>query len=116
MEYQRLRVTAGNKQQPTVMLLKYRGRMLALREITMIDVSFEIKGEKVQPDNMKDVLDILFLKHIRKKINNSIDSIRCNEHGKQASVLVKGQNIDNLNYEVSGCCEDLIKKVKKKIK
>ena len=82
----------------------------------MVDVSFEIKGEKVEPDNMKDVLDILFLKHIIKKINSSIGSISCNEHGKQASVLVKGKNIDNLDYEVSGCCEDLIKKVKNKIK
>ena len=82
----------------------------------MVDVSFEIKGEKVQPDEMKDVLDILFLKHIKKKINNSITSIYCNEHDKQASVVVKGSDIDNLNYEVSGCCEDLIKKVKKKIK
>ena len=82
----------------------------------MVDVSFEIKGEKVEPDNMKDVLDILFLKHIRKKINNSIDSISCNEHGKQASILVRGKNIDNLDYEVSGCCDDFIKKVKKKIK
>ena len=90
--------------------------MLALKEETVVNVSFEIEGEKVQPEKMKDVLDILFLKHIRKKINNSIDSIHCNEHGKQASVLVKGENIDNLNYEVSGCCEDLIKKVKKKIK
>lgn len=81
----------------------------------MVDVSFEIKGEKVQPDSMKDVLDILYLKHIREKINSSIASIRCNEHGKQASVLVKGQNLDNLDYEVSGCCEDLIKKVKKRL-
>ena len=82
----------------------------------MVDVSFEIKGEKVQPENMKDVLDILYLKHIRKKITSSIASIRCSEHGRQASVLVKGENLDNLDYEVSGCCEDLIKKVKKKIK
>ena len=82
----------------------------------MAEVSFEIKGERVQPDNMKDVLDILFLKHIREKINNSTASIRCNEHGRQASILVKGQNLDNLDYEVSGCCEEFVKKVKKRLK
>ena len=64
---------------------------------------------------MTDVLDILFLKHIREKINESIASIHCNKHGKQPSVTVKGQNIDNLNYEVSGCCEDLINKVNKRL-
>ena len=82
----------------------------------MVDVSFEIKGKKIEPDDMTDVLDILFLKHISEKIKASVASIHCTQHDKQPSILVKGQNLDNLNYEISGCCEDFIKKVKKKIK
>ena len=82
----------------------------------MIDISFEIKGEKIQPENMADVLDILFLKHVREKINASVASICCKKHDKQPSILVKGQNLDSLNYEVSGCCEDFVNQVKKKLK
>ena len=82
----------------------------------MVDVSFKINGKMVMPNDMTDVLDILFLKHLTEKINGSVASIRCNTHGKQPSVLVEGQDLDNLNYEVSGCCEDLVKKVKRKIK
>ena len=82
----------------------------------MINVSFEIKGERVGPDDMTDVLDILFLKHVSEKIKDSVASLSCAKHHKQASILVKGQSLDNLNYEVFGCCEDFIKKIKKKIK
>ena len=82
----------------------------------MVDVSFEIKGEKIQPESMTDVLDILFLKHVREKIQASVASICCKKHDKQPSILVKGPNLDNLNYEVSGCCEDFINQVKKKLK
>jgi len=81
----------------------------------MVDVSFEINGKNMQPDDMTDVLDILFLKHIRRKINDSVASICCNKHGKQPSILIKGQSLDDLSYVVSGCCEEFINKVKKKI-
>jgi hypothetical protein len=36
----------------------------------MVDISFEINGKIVQPDDMTDALDILFLKHIREKTKN----------------------------------------------
>ena len=81
----------------------------------MVDVSFEINGDNMEPDDMKDVLDILFLKYVRKRINESVASICCKIHGKQPSVLVKGQSLDDLSYVVSGCCEEFINKVKKKI-
>lgn len=81
----------------------------------MVEVTFEIKGKKVQPDNMSDALDLAFLKHIMKKIHDSVGSVCCLQHGQKPAVLVIGQDLDNLDYEVSGCCEDLIRKVKKKI-
>ena len=82
----------------------------------MLDISFEIKGEEVKPDSFKDVLDIIFLRHIREKIEMSIGSMCCQEHGKQPTIKVKGQNLDNLTYEVSGCCDKLIASVHRKIK
>ncbi|MBW2466388.1 MAG: hypothetical protein JRF02_03730 [Deltaproteobacteria bacterium] len=82
----------------------------------MVDVSFEINGRTVQPDSMQDVLDILFLKHVREKINDSLSSVCCAIHGKKPSVIVRGSSLDSLNYEVSGCCKDFVDKVRKKIK
>lgn len=82
----------------------------------MIDISFEIDGRTVQPDSMVDALDILFLKHVREKINDSIESACCTIHGKKPSVTVRGSSIDNLSYDVSGCCKEFVEKVKKKLK
>ena len=82
----------------------------------MVDVSFEIEGKRVEPDSMKDVLDIMFLKHVRNQINDSVNAIWCKKHGEQVSVLVKGSSLDNLNYQVSGCCDEFVNRVKKKIK
>jgi len=81
----------------------------------MIDVSFEINGETVQPDSMTDALDILFLKHVTEKIEDTCSSISCIEHGGKPSIVVKGENLDTLEYEVYGCCKDFVNKVKKNL-
>lgn len=76
----------------------------------MVDISFEIGGEFVEPDNMKDVLDITFMKHIRESIEKSLAGIRCPMHDLPPAIIVKGKNLDDLHYEISGCCKELIKK------
>ena len=82
----------------------------------MVDISFEIKGKAIEPDGMKDVLDILFLEHIRQKIQNCLEPVRCEKHGHEPRVMVKGRDVDNLTFEVSGCCKDIIQKAQEKIK
>jgi len=81
----------------------------------MVDISFEINGKTIQPDSMSDALDILFLKHVSEKIEDTCSSIRCPEHYGSPSILVKGENLDTLEYEVRGCCENFVNKVKKKL-
>ena len=81
----------------------------------MVDVSFEINGEIVQPDSMSDALDILFLKHVSEKIEDTCSSICCMRHGGKPSIIVKGVNIDTLEYEVYGCCEEFVDKIKKRL-
>ena len=65
---------------------------------------------------MPDVLDILFLKHIRDVIENSLASVHCPKHNREPAVKVLGPSIDNLTYEISGCCQDLIEKTRENIK
>ena len=82
----------------------------------MADISFEIKGQLIEPDSMPDILDILYLKHIREKLENSTDAIRCRKHAAKPAIKVKGDSLETLRYEVTGCCEDLIEETRKKIK
>ena len=82
----------------------------------MIDISFEINGKNIEPENMKDVLDITFMKHIRESIENSIATISCPKHRKKPSIIVRGKDLDTLSYEVTGCCEEFINEVYNQLK
>ena len=82
----------------------------------MVDISFEIKGITVTPAEMKDVLDVMFMEHLHDEISNRIGSMRCQKHGLEPRVTVKGQSLDDLIYEVTGCCDDLVNEARKKIK
>ena len=82
----------------------------------MIDISFEINGRKVSPRNMGNALESAVLKSVQESITKSVGSVRCPEHVQKPKVKVKGRNLDSLSFEVSGCCDQLIETVKKKLK
>ena len=82
----------------------------------MVDIAFEIKGKTIEPEGMKDVLDVIFLEHLGNEIRKCLGSVQCKKHGSKPMVKVKGQSLDSLTYEVSGCCPDFIKEAQDKIK
>ncbi|MFB4203984.1 hypothetical protein KBTX_03114 [wastewater metagenome] len=81
----------------------------------MIDVSFEINGKKVNPDKIGDALEAAALKSISEQIKDKLRGVKCPEHGESPKVKVQGRNLDNLSFEVSGCCDALIERVKEKL-
>jgi len=82
----------------------------------MVEVSFEINGKKVLPESMRDALDILYLNQVRKELTSRLWSLYCPRHDAEPVVTVKGRDLDTLEYEVSGCCSDLISEARKRIK
>ena len=81
----------------------------------MPDISFEMNGQKVNPRNIGDAFEAAVLASIKDSVTKSVGSVRCAEHGERPSVKVVGRNLDNLNLEVKGCCDDLIERVKRKL-
>ena len=81
----------------------------------MIEVSFEINGKKVNPDKIGDALEAAALKSIAEQVKDKLRGITCPEHGKSPKVKVKGRNLDSLSFDVSGCCDKLIERVKEKL-
>jgi len=77
----------------------------------MIEISYEINGRKVNPRNMKDALESAVLESVADSVKKDIGSLICSEHGKAPKIKIKGRNLDNLSFEISGCCDNLIKKV-----
>jgi len=81
----------------------------------MIDIKFEIGGKKVSPNKFGDALEAAVLSQITEHLKKSVGSIRCKEHNQSPTLKVKGRNIDNLSYEVHGCCDALIEQVSEKL-
>ena len=82
----------------------------------MFDISFEINGRKVSPNNVKDVLESAILSQVAESVKKSVGNLRCAEHGQSPKIKVKGRNLKKLSFEISGCCDALIEKVRAKLK
>ncbi len=82
----------------------------------MANITFEINGKKVNPNNVKDALEAAMLEGITAPLKKDIGSLSCSEHNLPAKITIKGRSIDTLNFEVAGCCENLVNKVKAKMK
>ena len=80
----------------------------------MIDISFEINGSKINPNRMGDALQAAVLESIKKQIHSKIGSIRDPKTGQRTKIKVKGRNLDNLTFEVSGSPE-LVERIKAKL-
>ncbi len=81
----------------------------------MIDITFEINGRKVDPRKIGDALERAVYDSVIKQITQKVGNIRDPKTGKRPKIKVKGRNLDNLSYEISGS-EELIEKVKQKLK
>ena len=63
---------------------------------------------------MEDALESLILSQVAESVKESVGNLRCAEHGQSPKIKVKGRNLDNLSFDISGCCDDLIEKVRAK--
>jgi hypothetical protein len=81
----------------------------------MVEVSFEINGRKVQPNQIGEVLTKAVLTSVAEQIKSKVGSVRCQDHGASPKIICKGNSIESLGFEVSGCCEKVIDSVKQKL-
>lgn len=81
----------------------------------MFEISFEVNGRKVRPNNIKNALETAMLKNIQDSVKKAVGSLRCHEHGQAPKVVFKGRSLDRLNAHIEGCCEELIEQVRKKL-
>ena len=82
----------------------------------MIDITFEIGGKKVSPNRVGDELEKAIFKQVTENIKKALSSVRCPEHGEYPKVIVKGRSMDKLNFDIHGCCQNLIDLATSKLK
>ena len=81
----------------------------------MIDITFEINGRKVDPRKIGDALERAMYDSVVNQITQKVGNIRDPKTGERPKIKVKGTNLDNLNFDISGS-EELVEKVRQKLK
>jgi hypothetical protein len=82
----------------------------------MFEIKFEINGQRVDPNRFGDALEQAILQQISEQVSTTLRSVQCSEHGQYAKVTVKGQSLEKLSFEVSGCCQALVDQCIAKLK
>lgn len=82
----------------------------------MIDVRFEVGGRRVSGDRFASEVEKAILTGVQNNIRQALRTVTCHDHGGRPSVVVKGSSLNNLTFEVHGCCEDLVKRSLEKLK
>ncbi len=82
----------------------------------MVNITYEIGGRKVSLDGFVKGIEKAVLENATDQIVKALSSVRCKEHGQQPEVIVKGETINNLSFEVKGCCQKLIDQALEKLK
>ncbi len=77
----------------------------------MIDIRFEVNGREVSLDRFASEMEKAVYGQVRDNIRERLEGVRCPEHGERPTVIVMGSSLDNLEFDVDGCCEELVNRV-----
>ena len=76
----------------------------------MIEIVFVLRGKTVDLDEVEDVRERAILREIKKSIEGRVGALRCSEHGEFPRLTATGSRVDALEFELAGCCQDLLAK------
>lgn len=48
-------------------------------------------------------------------MEQTVKSVRCPEHGQTTTVVLKGRSLQDLSWEVAGCCQQAMDAVTRKL-
>ena len=54
-------------------------------------------------------------KKVEEYVTKRVGGLRCPDHDEPPTVVCSGTRLDNLNFEVRGCCQKMIYTVKRKL-
>lgn len=68
----------------------------------MLDITYEVGGRKVRPDQFADAFERAVLEGVRDHILSALKDVRDPITGERPKITVKGRNLDNLSITVEG--------------
>ena len=74
----------------------------------MIDISFKINGRSVTAKSFQDEFERAIFESIKDSLTSSVRSVRCSTHNQRPKLKVTGRDLNSLNVNVEGCCDELV--------
>jgi hypothetical protein len=81
----------------------------------VIRIEFRIAGRNVRPRQIRNRLTRVVLETIERSIRDRLRSSPCEEHAMPLTVLASGPSVDQLTFELAGCCEFAIDEGKRRL-
>lgn len=80
----------------------------------MLDISFEVGGRKINPNQIGDAMERAVFESVREQLVSKLRDIRDPETGAAPKLKVTGRSLQDLSVQVEGS-EALIGLVKKRL-
>ena len=74
----------------------------------MIEVVFILRGRQVAVDEVEDLRERAVLKQIEQSIRDRVGGLRCPDHDASPRLTATGSRADAMEFELSGCCQELM--------
>jgi hypothetical protein len=81
----------------------------------VVRIEFRIGGRTVRPRQIRNRLARVVLETIERSIHDRLRSSACEEHAMPLTVLASGPSVDQLSFELAGCCETAIGEAKRRL-
>jgi hypothetical protein len=82
----------------------------------MTEIKFELNGKRVELRNLGSALRAEMQKSVERQVQEAARSCRCPVHGQVAKVKPKGGLAGSMSFEVEGCCDEAIERVKRRLR
>ena len=73
--------------------------------------SFHINGKNINPNDIGDTIEASIVQGIQQVVVNAVWQLSCTHHGKNPKAKILGKDLDNIQLEVSGCCDEFIRNI-----
>jgi len=94
------------------------GVVLKVEEGTKImstKVTYKVAGKEVHPSQFADKMTEAAVEVVKNSLQEKIEAVRCPVHNQNAKAILKETTGGKMNYDIQGCCEELIVEVKRSL-
>jgi hypothetical protein len=75
----------------------------------MVEIVFIFRGRSVEIDEVEDVRERAALKQIDKSIRDRVGGLCCPDHAAFPRVTATGSRVEAMEFDLTGCCDRLMK-------